>query len=182
MKRCPYCGAENPDNATVCALDNTPLEQVRPDAVSVSAPKFAVWSEHKIPVSLAVLSYFFFLPGGLCFAYVGFVLLMVLLDGNFPPGEILLMCLGFGAFGVFWFLLSRGLRRCSRGWRTCALVITWWGFGVIAYGLAQYLFTHKIPDQLTPREFFPELALSLVFQIWQYRVLTRPDVRDLFGV
>jgi hypothetical protein len=26
MKKCPYCGAENPDDAAVCAIDQTPLE------------------------------------------------------------------------------------------------------------------------------------------------------------
>jgi hypothetical protein len=30
MKKCPYCGAEYPDDAEVCAIDQTPLE--RPSA------------------------------------------------------------------------------------------------------------------------------------------------------
>lgn len=28
MKKCPYCGKENPDDATVCALDQQPLDPV----------------------------------------------------------------------------------------------------------------------------------------------------------
>jgi hypothetical protein len=182
MKRCPYCGAENPDNATVCVVDQTPLEQARPDAISVGVPRFAVWSEHEIPVSLAILSYVFFVPAGICFAAIGFISLMFLFTGGFPPGQIMLMCLGFGVFGMFWLLLSRGIRRCSRGWRTCALVITWWQFASLAYCLVQCFFTQRIPDQQKPAEFFTGIALSFAFQLWQYRVLTRPDVRDLFGV
>lgn len=27
MKKCPYCGAEYPDDATVCAIDQTPFEE-----------------------------------------------------------------------------------------------------------------------------------------------------------
>jgi hypothetical protein len=30
MKKCPYCGAEYPDEATVCAIDQTPFEEEAP--------------------------------------------------------------------------------------------------------------------------------------------------------
>jgi hypothetical protein len=30
MKKCPYCGAEYPDEATVCAIDQTPFEEEEP--------------------------------------------------------------------------------------------------------------------------------------------------------
>jgi hypothetical protein len=32
MKKCPYCGAENPDDALVCQIDQTPLPNPSADA------------------------------------------------------------------------------------------------------------------------------------------------------
>ena len=29
MKQCPYCGAKYPDDATICAIDETPLEELQ---------------------------------------------------------------------------------------------------------------------------------------------------------
>jgi hypothetical protein len=34
MKKCTYCGKEYPDDTTVCALDEQPLERVGPPPVS----------------------------------------------------------------------------------------------------------------------------------------------------
>jgi len=57
MKQCPYCGVEYPDDATECAIDNTPFGNVRSEtSPGLKLPTFAVFSEHKIPISLAVLS------------------------------------------------------------------------------------------------------------------------------
>ncbi len=38
MKKCSYCGAEYPDDATVCATDQTPLDSPSPEALSAKEP------------------------------------------------------------------------------------------------------------------------------------------------
>jgi hypothetical protein len=39
MKKCPYCGKEYPDDATVCTIDHNPLESSSPATISVPKPK-----------------------------------------------------------------------------------------------------------------------------------------------
>ena len=40
MKKCPYCGVEYPDDAEICAADQTPLERtVEPVAPQPAKPK-----------------------------------------------------------------------------------------------------------------------------------------------
>lgn len=36
MKKCPYCGKEYPDDATVCAIDQEPLQSDTPPAAQTS--------------------------------------------------------------------------------------------------------------------------------------------------
>jgi hypothetical protein len=181
MKKCSYCGAEYPDDAVRCAIDQTPFEEVSPEAARVRLPTFAIFSEHKIPVSLAVLSYVFFLPAAGCFAFIGFMILMLVISGGFPvSGEVVSKCI-IGLFiGIFFLCLSRGLRRCSRGWRRCVLVFVWCGFISTTFIIGKYLLTHKLPAHETATEFWLVCALTFAWQAWQYRVLTRPDIRDLF--
>jgi hypothetical protein len=182
MKKCPYCGAEYPDDATACAIDQTPFGEVPSEASPrLKLPTFAIFSEYKIPVSLSIVSYLFFFPGAMCFAFIALAILLLFLPGgSFASGIMFLPCLIGGAYGFFCLCLSRGLRRCSRGWRTCALVIIWWGFIVMAFGIGRYLLTHKTPSHETTIEFLAGYAFGFVVQVWQYRVLTRPDIRDLF--
>ena len=183
MKRCSYCGAEYPDDATECAVDKTPLVEVQSEPGRFRRPTFAVFSEHQIPVSLAIVSYLFFLPGAMGFAAVIFILaLLIISGGQAISGWAVLGCIVGSAVGIFWLLLSRGLRRRSRGWRTCALVLIWWGFIAIAYSIVRYFLTHATPRHDPPVMFWLEYGVGFIVQVWQYRVLTRPDVRDLFGV
>jgi hypothetical protein len=182
MKQCSYCGAEYPDDATECAIDKTPFVEVQPEPIHFKRPTFAIFSEHQIPVSLAVVSYLFFFPGAMGFAAVIFILaLLILSGGQAISGRAILGCVVGLAVGIFWLLLSRGLRRCSRGWRICALVFIWWGFIAMAYSIVHYLLTQATPRHETPTLFWLECGFGFIVQIWQYRVLTRPDVRDLFG-
>jgi hypothetical protein len=186
MKRCSYCGAEYPDDAIACATDQTPFGDVQSEApvrAPLKLPRFAIFSEYEIPVSLAIVSYIFFLPGGICLGFVASALLFLIYAGGIPgSGTILLSCLAGTAYGIFCLCLSRGLRRCSRSWRICALVIIWWGFIAMAYSIVRYFQTQATPRHDTPMVFWLEYGIGFIVQVWQYRVLTRPDVRDLFGV
>ena len=183
MKKCSYCGAEYPDDATKCVIDETPLDEIQPEPVHFKRPTFAIFSEHQIPVSLSIVSYIFFFPGAMGFALVVFILAVLVISGGEAIGGWAVLGCIFGlAFGIFGLLLSRGLRSCSRGWRTCALVLIWWGFIVMVFDIVRYLMTQKTPNHESATLFWLEFAFGFILQAWQYRVLTRPDVRDLFGV
>ena len=239
MKKCSYCGAEYPDDAKMCAIDRTLLDgSFQEDHLETSPfklPEFGVFSENKIPTSLTIASYFFFLPGAGLLAGVSFLIFGLIYISAIPwRGDILLpslvsVALGilitvclivfpiamffgcivfavlmatyssgvtglhenilyvlFGAaYGIVSVYLSRGLRRCSRGWRTCALALIWWDFIMIEFAFVQYFLTHKNShEKTTPIELLLEIAsvaLTIGIPLWQYRVLTRPDIRDLFG-
>jgi hypothetical protein len=108
---------------------------------------------------------------------------MLIFSGGFAgDGVIVLESLLGGVVGVFFLYLSRGLRKCSRGWRTCALILIWWGFIGMSFNVGRYFFDQKTFHHETIAEFLLENALGFILQVWQYRVLTRPDIRELFGL
>jgi hypothetical protein len=92
-------------------------------------------------------------------------------------------------FGVIALLVGPGLLRLSRGWRTCALVLLWVSliglpiFSVLflAHGgpLDFSLFGQKVGEVSVLHGLAFGAVLFALTQ-WQYRVLTRPDVRRLF--
>jgi cytochrome c oxidase subunit IV len=94
-------------------------------------------------------------------------------------------------FGVLALFIGPGLLRLSQGWRTCALVFLWIamiGAPIIAILLmtASGPLDFKLFGQRVghgSKELGILLAgLMFVLAVWQARVLTRPDVRRLFGV
>jgi hypothetical protein len=86
----------------------------------------------------------------------------------------------------FWIFF--GLRRLSRGWRICALVVTWWIFIALLWILAYLFFGRQLhlsaPDVrmvgVAMSWLLVKVGLAFALVVWQYRVLTRPDIRSLF--
>jgi hypothetical protein len=79
MKRCSYCGTEYPDDAAVCTIDNTPLEEIQLE------PRFAITANwNRILSALVCIIYIIFAfldeGGGFAFSTLGasFVLLMII--------------------------------------------------------------------------------------------------------
>jgi hypothetical protein len=98
------------------------------------------------------------------------------------------LSLDFGVLGLF---IGVGLRRLSPTWRTWALVFTWITLLVTPVGVLLFI------NSSGPLDFtlfgikmghVPKAAgvvgavVFFLISVWQYRVLTRPDVRALFGL
>jgi hypothetical protein len=129
-----------------------------------------------IPTSLKVVAALFLL-GGICSVIE---VLVSLLHSH--------ISINFGVLGLF---IGPGLLRLSRGWRTCALVFLWIAMIVIpivavifmiASGPAEFTLFGQNVGQAPKGLGVVIAALAFGLAVWQYRVLTRPDVRRLFGV
>lgn len=93
--------------------------------------------------------------------------------------------LDFGVLGIF---VSIGLRGLSNGWRICALVLIWMCLilspiiAVLALGIphANFNLFGFIGPEIPP--FFVTLISAFWFAVamWERRVLTRPDIMELF--
>lgn len=133
-------------------------------------------SEQVAPTSLKVVAGLFIF-GGACSAIEVVVSLM---HGSID--------INFGVLGLF---IGPGLLRFSRRWRTCALVFLW--IALIGVPIIELLFmTHHGPLDFkvfgqkighAAKEFgMAAAAVAFALALWQYRVLVRPDIRELFGV
>jgi len=127
-----------------------------------------------IPISLSVVSYLFLVTGVLSVVEI----IISATRGAIHPNFLFL---GLWIFG--------GLRRYSRGWRTCALVFTWVDLIFLAVIIGFILFGdgalwQKPSDhELVKLPLIWSLTIVMPFFILtlrQYRVLTRPDIRSLF--
>jgi len=143
--------------------------------------------KQKIPPALSVVSYLYFLIGIGNLAFGGYLIYLVVTTKGLDltdPGTILVT--SYIIIGLLLIGVSRGLRRCSRGWRICALIFIWIGIlGIVADGyklLAPQLQTtsHRHIGELSPQTIILLVVGALLFQLWQLRVLTRADIHDLF--
>src|SRR5260221_10533190 len=126
------------------------------------------------PIALSVISYLFLIMG-----IVAVIEMIITASrGAIHPDFYVL---GLGIFA--------GLRRHSRGWRTCALIFTWFGLIGLAVMIGFILFDGGMVFRRPSDLKFVDISLIwsliivmpfFVLQLWQYRVLTRPDVRSLF--
>jgi len=87
-----------------------------------------------------------------------------------------------GAIAILFVYISRGIRMGVRGWRTCALVFIWLEFAVMAFSILRYFLTQEHHQHSLAAKAWLECALGVLVLAWQYRVLTRPDIQELFGV
>ncbi len=183
MKKCSYCGAEYPDDAVMCPIDQTPFEEA-PSEVAFAHPPIV---KRKIPGSLAVVSYLFFAQGAffLVPAILGCIGLIALNSyyghsvGSLSASRLFLAVCGV-LFGIFCVLTSRGLRRCSPGWRTCALIFSWLGFAWSVVGIALLLFALHSPRRTMALEYLVVYVAAFIVLGWQCWILTRADIKQLF--
>jgi hypothetical protein len=94
-------------------------------------------------------------------------------------------------FNVLGLFIGAGLLRCSPTWRGWALAFTWLALvGVPLFGLIFLAAPGPLDFRLfgqdmgkVPKAAWFALAVpAFLIAVWQYRVLTRPDVRTLFRV
>ena len=92
-------------------------------------------------------------------------------------------------FGVLGIPIYFGLMRFSNGWRTCALVFTWFGMIMapiifilgIALRMPAYFQIFGIPlGSVSPIWISVAVVPGFLLSLWQYSVLTRDDIRSLF--
>jgi hypothetical protein len=95
-------------------------------------------------------------------------------------------------FGILALFVGIGLLRFKRGWRTCALGIVWLCFLFTALAFGKLVFSpesvmirwgdlHSTAAQRPMTAWVLVIAFSFLVA-WAYQVLTRHDVRRLFGV
>jgi hypothetical protein len=159
MKRCSYCGTEYSDDATVCALDQTPFEEPR----SVEAAPVARTIRRKIPLSLSIVSCYLIASG---IFQIGWCIMIGPYLGSTPILNVV--------YGVLILVVSQGLRRCSRRWYICALVVG----GLVISGICLEIvrgLIHSVPLRFT-------ILYLKDFMVWLciILVLTRPAIRHFF--
>ena len=127
-----------------------------------------------IPKALAIVAILFLLEG------VGSIakILVKLYSGS--------VFIDFGVLGIPIFF---GLRRFSAGWRTCALLFLWMGLLIAPIMfISGFVVAHSVDSDLcgiplgkVAPIWGTIISVPLFFlTLWQYRVLTCPDLRARF--
>ena len=179
MKKCSYCGKEYPDDATICIVDQQPLQEVHPPFLNRPAPapfpapsgdaQQIIDNEH-----LKMLSIFHYVLAGFAFAGLLFLCLHFLImtavftsPGIFnspknqsgPPVEFLIpffmiFYLVFGGMmavtGILNFLSANFLRK--RKHRTFSVVVAGLNCMQIPFGTALGVFTIMVLSRPSVRE------------------------------
>ena len=132
--------------------------------------------ENPLPLSLRVVAYLTILFG------IGSVVDFVV---SIFQGKLSI------SLGVLQIPAGFGLLRLNRGWRTFVLICLWLGFigsAILIYLLEfrRLTITGPLPRPLL-LGYGREIALTsvvvwLCFMLWEYRVLTNPRIKRLFGL
>jgi hypothetical protein len=142
----------------------------------LAAKRFAMEEPAQLPISLKIVAVLFILSGISCVVEIVVALMYNRIDIN---------------FGVLSLFIGGGLMRLSRGWRTCALFFLWIGLILTPTIAAMFILASRPLDFTVfgqqvgtiPKELGAGLAaIGFFLVLWQYRVLTRPDIRRLFGI
>ena len=91
--------------------------------------------------------------------------------------------------GILCFFVGTGLFKLKRGWRTCGLVFLWLGMIAVPVGFlwesAMVPYITFLGRRVSEMPYGLAITIHLflfLMCLWSYRVLTRPEVRSLFGV
>ena len=119
----------------------------------------------RLPTALVVVAVLFMLQG----AWAAIEVIRDLFQGTINLN-----------FGVLLLFAGIGVLRLRPGWRTCGLVFTWIGMALAPMVSVAVLFLGDVGD----RAWIVIVVGALVFgvSVWEYLVLTRPDIRRLFGL
>ncbi|MFX0135815.1 MAG: hypothetical protein ACFFDN_19385, partial [Candidatus Hodarchaeota archaeon] len=120
------------------------------------------------PLSLQVIAFFFILIGILAAIDIFKTFINMQIDK-------IHIRLNFSVLGIF---IGPGLLKHSRGWRICALIFIWIALIGIPI-MSVFLLLKALPLGFTP--FLIPFFIFLI-ALWEYHVLTSPDILKLFGV
>jgi hypothetical protein len=176
MKKCSYCGAEYPDDAIKCKIDETRLDKTSFAEEPPVAPTFKRELRPVVPPQsgltwLSIVSFCFFADGiyklGWFFylEYLGY-------QNEYFLERVLVI-------GVLSLFIARGLKQRSCVWRTCALALICF---LIFENLLHISFfmRHLASNTMAPAHYLFNRGVNILIQLLFYFALTRPNVRKLF--